>query len=88
MSRKYSQQLSDDAKQSAANALKTTSKRVIQKTIEATADLTVNKIANRIQKFQNIHNKMIQRQLQMNMIKKYLRKDKYLQKKDKKLLMI
>ena len=38
--------------------------------------------------FQNIHNKIIQRQLQMSMIKKYLKKDIYLQNKSKKLLMI
>ena len=41
------------------------------------------------QKFQKIHNKIIQRQLQMRTInkylKKYLKKDIYLQKKDRKL---
>ena len=42
----------------------------------------------RFTKFHKIHNKIIQRQLQMSMIKKYLKKDIYLQKKDKKLLMI
>ena len=40
------------------------------------------KSANRIKKFQKIHNKILQRQLQMSMIKK----DIYLQKKDKKLM--
>ena len=39
------------------------------------------------QKFQQIHN-IIQRQLHMRMIKKYLKKDIYLQKKDKKLFII
>ena len=38
------------AKQSATDLLKTTSKRVIQKTAEATGDLIGNKIANRITK--------------------------------------
>ena len=47
---KYRQKLLDYAKQSATNALKTTSKRVIQKTTEATGDLIGNKIANRITK--------------------------------------
>ena len=47
---KYSQKLLDHAKQSTADALKTTSKRVIQKTAEAASDLIGNKIANRIMK--------------------------------------
>ena len=38
------------AKKSATDALKTFSKRVIQKTVEATGDLISNKIANRITK--------------------------------------
>ena len=38
--------------------------------------------------FKKIYSKVIQRQLQMRMIKKYLRKDIYLQKKDKKLLIM
>ena len=49
-----------------------------------TGDLRGTKIT----KVWNIHNKMIQRQLQMNMTKKYLIKDMYLQKKYRKLLMI
>ena len=49
-----------------------------------TGDLIGNKIVNRIRKFQKLHHKIIQKHLQMNMIKK----DIYLQKKDKKLLMI
>ena len=44
------QKLLDHAKKSATNALKTSSKREIQKTKEATADLIGNKIANRITK--------------------------------------
>ena len=44
------QKLLDHAKKSATDALKTSSKRVIQKTAEATADLIGNKIANRITK--------------------------------------
>ena len=45
---KYSQNLLDHAKQSAADALKTSSKRVIQKTAEATGDLIGNKSVDRI----------------------------------------
>ena len=79
-------------KKFAADALKTSSKRVIQKTAEATGDLISNKIADAVatvelRRFQKIHNKIIQRQLQMRMINKYLRKDIYLQKKYRKLLM-
>ena len=37
--------------------------------------------------FQKIDNKIIQRQLHMRIIKKYLKKIMYLQKKGKKLLM-
>ena len=41
------------------------------------------------QNFQkNHHNKIFQRQFQTRIIKKYLNKDIYLQKKDKKLLII
>ena len=38
----------DHTKQSATDALKTSSERVIQKTAEATGDLIYNKIANKI----------------------------------------
>ena len=48
LSGKYSLKLLDHAKKSATDALKTSSKRVIQKTAEATGDLICNKIANRI----------------------------------------
>ena len=44
---KYSQKSLDHAKQSATDALKTTSKRVIQKTSETACDLIGNKIAKR-----------------------------------------
>ena len=48
VSGKYNQKLLDHVKQSATDALRTTSKRVIQKRAEATSDLIGNKIANRI----------------------------------------
>ena len=54
---------------------------------EATDDLIGNKVENKILKFQKIHNKINQRSLQINIIKEYLKKDMYLQKKDKKVLM-
>ena len=45
------------------------------------------KLLKKSRKFQKIHNEIIQKHLEMSMIKKYLKKDVYLQKKDKKLLM-
>ena len=42
------QKVLDQAKKSATDALKTSSKRAIQKTAEATGDLIGNKIANKI----------------------------------------
>ena len=78
MSGKYSQKRLDHAYQSATDALKTTSKRVIRKAAGVTADLICNKIANKITGFQKIHNKTTPKQLQIMMIKKYLKKDIYL----------
>ena len=48
MSNKYCQKLLDNAKKSGADAIKTASKRAIQKTAEATVDLTDNKTAHKI----------------------------------------
>ena len=47
VSSKYSQKLLDHAKRSATDALKTASKRAIQKTAEAAGDLIGNKIADK-----------------------------------------
>ena len=60
----------------------------MQKTTEATDDLAGIEIANRITKSQKVHYRLIQEQLQMNMLKKYQKKDIHLQKKYQKLLMI
>ena len=48
LSNKYGQKLLDCAKKSTADAIKTASKRAIQKTAEATGDLIGNKIADKI----------------------------------------
>ena len=48
LSNKYGQKLFDSAKKSPADAIKTTSKRSIQKTAEAMGDLIVIKIADKI----------------------------------------
>ena len=54
MSGKHSQKLLNHAKQSATDALKTSSKILIQKTEEATGDLIGNKVADRITKVPKI----------------------------------
>ena len=48
LSNTYDQKFLDSAKQSTTDAIKTTSKRAIQKTAEATGDLICNKIADKI----------------------------------------
>ena len=48
MSNKYGKKLVDTAKKSATDAIKTASKRAIQKTAEATGDLVDNKIVDKI----------------------------------------
>ena len=48
LSNKYSQQLLDTAKKSTTDAIKTASKRPLQKTAEATDDLIGNKISDKI----------------------------------------
>ena len=52
MRSKYSKIFFDHAKQSATDALKTSSKSFIQKIVEATGDLIGNKIAKKITKTQ------------------------------------
>ena len=53
MSNKYGKKIVDTTKKSATNAIKTASKRAIQKTTEATGDLICNKIANKITSVSN-----------------------------------
>ena len=48
MSNKYGKKLVDKGKKSGTDAIKTASKRAIQKTAEATRDLIGNKIAGKI----------------------------------------
>ena len=50
MSGKYSQKLLGHAKKFVTDALKTSSKQIIQKTAEGTGDLIGNKTANKITK--------------------------------------
>ena len=48
LSNKYGQKLLDNAKKSTTDAIKTASKRAIQKTTEATGDLIGNKTADKV----------------------------------------
>ena len=82
LSNKYGQKLIDSAKKSTIDAIKTASKRAIQKTAPATGDLIGNKIVDKITSV----SKKSPKELQMTK-QKYQKKDTYLQKKDNKLLM-
>ena len=59
LSNKYGQKRLDSAEKSTTDAIKTFSKRAIQKTAEATGDLIGNKIADKITSFQRSTQKMI-----------------------------
>ena len=54
LSNKYGRKLIDNAKKSRTDAIKTASKRAIQKTAEATGDLICNK---NVDKMTNVSNK-------------------------------
>ena len=84
---KYGQKLLDRAKKSTADAIEIPSKRVIQKTAEATSDLIGNKIADKIAsvlKKSNNNNKKKKKNNDVELTAH--KKDKYLQKKENKLL--
>ena len=57
---KYSQKLLDSAKKSTTDAIKTASKRAIQKTAEATGDLIDNKIADKFTSISKNSSKALQ----------------------------
>ena len=87
LSNKYAQKLVDTAKKSATDALKTASRRAIQKAAEATGDFVGNKIVDKItscSKNLQITQKSCN---QIKQIMKYQNKDICLHKKDNKLLM-
>ena len=84
LSNKFGQKLLDSAKRSTTDAIKTASKREIQKTADATGDLIGNKIADKItsvskKSLKELQNKEIEADVP--------KKDTYLQKKDNNLLM-
>ena len=75
-------------KKSSTDVIETASKRAIQKIARATGDLT-----GKLEDSRELHHRIIQKQLQMKQnilgaIKKYPKKGIYLQKKDRRFLMI
>ena len=80
MSNKYSQKLADTAKTSATDAIKTASKRAIQKTAGATGDLVGNKIADKItsasKKSRNV-------EIQSNEVNNEIPKERYISPKER-----
>ena len=89
MSDKYSQKLLDTAKKSATDAIKTASKRAIQKPAEATGDLVSNKIAGKITSASKFFlKKPHDEEIQSAEVNNEIRKERYIsQKKGNKLLM-
>ena len=98
LSNKYGQRILDSAKNSTADAIKTASKRAIQKTAEAKGELIGNKIADKITSVWKKSTKELpndeteadrysSKDADEASLKNVLKKDTYLQKKDNKLLM-
>ena len=85
LSNKYGQKLLDSAKKSTTNAIKTASKRAIQKTAEATCDLTDNEIADKITSVSK--KSLSSSQNDDANCEKNQKKDTYYQKNGNKLLM-
>ena len=81
MSDKYSQKLVDTAKKSATDAIKTVSKRAIQKTAEATGDLIGNEIADKItaKPSKKSHNE----EIQSNEVNNEIPKERYISPKER-----
>ena len=85
LSNKYGQKLLDSAKKSTTDAIKTASKRAIQKTAGATNDLICNKTTDKIR---NASKQSLVRSQNddANNEAEVPKKDTYVQKKDNKLL--
>ena len=86
---KYGQKFLDNAKKPTTDAIKTASKRAIQKTAEPTGDLIGNNIADKIKSVskkkstKELHNNETEEDAEITTHNK----DTYLQRKDNKLLM-
>ena len=79
LSNKYGQKLVDSAKKSETDALKTASKRVIQKIAETTGDLVGNKVADKITSISKKPAKKLQDgELQSNKANNEIPKERYI----------
>ena len=79
MSNKYGQKFVVTAKKSATDAIKTTSKKSIQKTAEATGDLVGNKIADKIT---SASKKSHNEEIQSNEVNNQIPKERYISPKE------
>ena len=86
ISTKYGKKLVDTAKKSATDAVKTASKRAIQKPADATGDLIGNKITDKITSLSKKSTKKLPT-VDENAELSTHKKDTYHEKKDSKLLM-
>ena len=87
LSSKQRQKCIDHAKQSATDELKPASKRSIHKTAEESSDLIGNKISDKNTKVPRTSQKQLKvKQKIQDLIKKYQKKDIYLQKKGQKII--
>ena len=90
LSNKYGQQFLDSAKKSTTDAIKTASKRAIQKRAKAAGDLVGNKIADKISAFKTspteLHSAELCYKKLQNDEMEAPKKDTYLQKKGNKFL--
>ena len=80
MNNKYSEKLVDAAKKSATDAIKTASKRAIQKTAEATGDLVGNTIADQIT---SASKKPHNEEIQSNEVNNEIQKERYISPKER-----
>ena len=80
-SNKCSQKHVDTAKKSSTDAIKTASKRAIQKTAEATGDLVGNKIADKIT---SASKKSHNEEIQSNEVNNEIPKERYISPKERK----
>ena len=80
MSNKYSKKRVDSAKKSETDALKTASKRAIQKTAEAIGDLIGNKIADKIT---SASKKSHNEEIQSNEVNNEIPKERYISPKER-----
>ena len=82
---KYAKKLTDTAIKTGKDFAKIAGKKIVHKTAEATGDLIGNKIADKITSGSKNHK--MKKYSQIKLIMKYQKKDIFLLKKGKKLLM-